>query len=273
MRKFFQFIGIFSLALGSFFYTNKIIDLTRNYDDLLAVINDVSLDYYVSSIDGEVLGLDFIPGINGREVDVEKSYNNMKGYGIFDKNKLLYKDIIPNNTLSDNIGKYIVSGNKNRNRVGLIFLLDLDFDVKNIVDLLSKKNVSASFFADSDWLVKNESMLKYLVNNNFVVGSLDYSNGSDTMIKNVTGKKYGYCFTREYDSSSLKSCKINYNYMIKPSIFFNGNLSSVKSSVENGSIIVINSFDVSKIGVLINYLKGKGYEIVNLDDLLLEYFE
>lgn len=281
MKKFFQSIGIFSFSLVCFFYTKKLIDF-RTDDSLIATINEVSDDYYVSAVESIVDGNNFIPGIYGRRVNVNESYSNMKKHGVFDKNLLFFDTIFPHNLLNDNIGKYIVGGNNVRKNIGLVFLLSSGDSISGIVDLLEKSSFSGSFFGTSSWLVENESSISYLVSNNYVVGNLgkdfNYLDSSfsigDTMIKKYTNKKYGYCFAREENISNLKMCSLNYDFMIKPSIFFNGSLSSIKS-IDNGSIIAINvkSVDLSRISFLINYLKGKGFSLVNLDNLLLESFE
>jgi len=47
-----------------------------------------------------------IPGMSGKEININKSFNNMKEYNTFVEDYLVYDNIIPIITLEDNIDKY-----------------------------------------------------------------------------------------------------------------------------------------------------------------------
>ena len=152
MKKIFQTIGILTFSFCCFYYTNKAIEVTQGFDSLMSTINEVSSDYYVEAVEAVVLGDYFIPGINGRRVNVDSSYSNMKKRGVFDKNLLLYDVIYPSESLKSNLGKYIVGGNGVRKNVSLVFLIS---DDSSIFNLLESKNIDASFFLDCDLLIHN----------------------------------------------------------------------------------------------------------------------
>ena len=281
MRKFFSIVGVLTLTIVSLIYTNKTIELTKNFDNVMTTIKEVSDDYYVEPIDGEVIENYFIPGVSGREVNQNKSYKNMKKFGSFNKNLLEYKEISPNNKLVDNIDKYIIGGNKNKNNVSLIFLIDDSSDIDSCLKILDEKKVSANFFVNISWITKNRNKLNELIKKNYIVGNFDnninYQKSAfsfvDTLIKDLRKKKYGFCYLEEENDNDLKICSMNNDFTIKPSIIVKNNpLIKIKENVSNGSIISLNCNKqvIQELPLIINYLNGKGYKIVNLEDLLYE---
>ncbi len=282
MRKFFSVIGIFTLAIVSFIYTNKTIEVARQFDNVMTTINDISSDYYVDPIDGMIIDdINFIPGISGNEVNCDKSYKSMRKYGGFNKNLLEYNEIKPKNKLEDNLDKYIISGNKNKYMVSLIFLAEDSDNIDKILSILENKNVKANFFIDGAWLEKNNELLSEIISKGYDVGNLSYNrnyqNSSfawmDTIIKRLSHEKYGFCYSEEENIDDLKLCAMNNNFTIKPSIIVkNYPLKEIKSSITNGSIIAmpINKALEQELPAIINYINSRGLEIVNLKELLKE---
>ena len=74
-----------------------------------------------------------IPGLSGRTIDVEKSYEKMKRYGNFLESLLEYKKVNPNISLTKNYDKYVISGNPKKNMVTLLFLVEKDADVESFI--------------------------------------------------------------------------------------------------------------------------------------------
>ena len=62
----------------------------------------------INSIDAVVSNNTIIPGISGKEVDVDKSYSKMRRYGKYNEKLLEYSYIKPTVSLTDNIDKYII---------------------------------------------------------------------------------------------------------------------------------------------------------------------
>ena len=79
-----------------------------------------------------------IPGINGLKVNTQKSYNNMKVNKIFREDLLVYDILFPDSNLSNNKNKYIISGNKSKNNISILIILD----VKDISKLSKINNLS-----------------------------------------------------------------------------------------------------------------------------------
>lgn len=282
MRKFFSVIGIFTLAIVSFIYTNKTLEVAKQFDNVMTTINEISSDYYVDPIDGMIIDdVNFIPGISGHEINCDKSYKSMRKYGGFNKNLLQYNEIKPKNKLEDNLDKYIISGNKNKSMVSLIFVVEDSDNIDKILSILENKKIKVNFFVDGAWLEKNNELLSEIVSKGHGIGNLSYNrnyqNSSfawmDTIIKRLSHEKYGFCYSEEDNSNNLKLCAMNNNFTIKPGIIVkNYPLKEIKSSITNGSIISIpiNKNVEQELPSIISYINSRGLEIVTLKELLKE---
>ena len=74
MKKFFEIIGILTLMVGSFVYTEKVGTTAKLSDTLLTEIKSKKDGYKENAIEPIIKDDTIIPGINGKEVDVDKSY-------------------------------------------------------------------------------------------------------------------------------------------------------------------------------------------------------
>lgn len=282
MKKFFSMVGILTLAIVSFIYTEKTVEVAKSFDNVMTTINEVSSDYYVGPVDGMIINdINFIPGISGREVDQDKSYKSMRKYGGFNKNMLEYKEIKPKNKLNDNLDKYIISGNSNKNMVSIIFIVKENTDITNILNIIESKNIKGNFFVDGKWLENNNELLTEIINKGHNVGNLsynmDYTNSAfswmDTLIKNISKEKSSYCYAEEENKNTLQICSMNRNFTIKPSIIIkNYPLKEIKENIQKGSIISIpiNKTVEQELPSIINYINSRGLEIVPLNELLKE---
>ena len=282
MKKFFSLIGMLSLAIVSFIYTNKIVEVAKQFDDVMTTVSEVSADYYKDPIDGIIIdNVSFIPGINGRNVNVDKSYKKMRKFGGFNKNLLEFDVIPPKNKLENNLDKYIISGNKSKNNVSLIFIVKEYSDITNVLKILNDKNIKADFFVDGYWLEKNNELVSKIINDGNNVGNLsynmDYQNSAfswmDTIIKRLSHEKYGFCYSEEENLDNLKICSMNNNFTIKPSIIVKSNpLGEIKENLSNGSIISlpVNKLVDSQLLSIINYINSRGIKIVTVKELIRE---
>ena len=120
-----------------------------------------------------------------------------------------------------------------------------------------------------------------MIEGKFTVGNYsyrgDYGHESfvwiDTIIKRVGGQKQSYCLVEKENKKALSTCKLQKDYTIYPNIIMKENpYSELTEQVESGSIILMRlDAQVKKeLPLMITYLKQKGYEIVNLEQLLEE---
>ena len=271
MSKIFKGIGLLGLVIFSFFYTNKTVSVIKEQDELMIKIKENSNKYNINVIESKIDNDTIVPGINGKRVNINKSYENMKKIGIYNPNYLVYDIIYPKNKLKDNRNKYIISGNK-KNNVSLLFIVN---DVNNLdktIKILNKYNIKSDFFITNDFINKNKYLFNYLKDNKFNLNYYgDYLDSNfitnNTVIKN-NFKNNHFCYLESKNKEYLNTCNLNKNYTIIPNIIIKNNmLSKVKKEIKKGSLISIYINDISELDLTIRYIKSKGYNIVSLNEI------
>ena len=141
MKKTFQIIGLISLITFSFFITEKTAMVVNNMDDIMINIKTNMNNYNRDSVDATIDENTIIPGISSRQVNIKKSYKNMKINGYYDDKLYVYDYKFPSVSLQDNKEKYIINGNKKKRMVSLIFLLKGSDNIDNILTIIYMKNI------------------------------------------------------------------------------------------------------------------------------------
>ncbi len=281
MKKFFQMVGILTLMVGSFIYTEKVGTTAKLTDTLLTEIKSKKDGYKENAIEPIINEDTIIPGINGKEVDVNKSYEAMSKIGYFNDKLLVYKPLKVENTLDKNKDKYVINGNNTKMDVTLLFKVGNNNDITNIIKLLEVKKVKATFFIESKYLEKHHNQIIKLVQNGHTIGNLsnneDYEDSDfiwmKTIITNIGPQIYNYCYTEKPNKKILKICSIQNSITIMPQIIIkNKPYLNIKKQILPGSIISLdaNSELNSQIEVILNYITSKGYNIKSLEELLKE---
>lgn len=278
MKKCFQMIGIITLLIGSFIYTEKVGTAAKLTDPLLNEIKSKKDGYKENSIEPIIKDNTIIPGINGKEVDTLKSYEAMSKIGYFDDKLLIYKTLTPENSLDKNKDKYIIASSNTKLNVSLIFKVAKNNNLTKVIQVLNQNKIKSSFFIDSTYLEKNHNQIINLIQKGNTVGNLsnnqDY-NDSDfiwmkTIITNIGPQKYNYCYTEKPNKKILKICKIQDSYTIMTKTIKNNQLLNIKKKLKPGSIIVLEvNYELNnEIEAIINYIISKGYEIKPLEQSL-----
>lgn len=281
MKKFFQVVGMISLICVSFFVTEKTANVVKDADTIMIEIKKKNDSVAYDAIDATIDGNTIIPGISGKEVDIDKSYDKMKRYGSYLESLLEYQLVAPQVSLSKNYDKYVISGNPTKNMVTFIFLVEESDDVEEVIKQLEKTNTPANFFLDGNWFEKNNSKVLELIEDGYEVGNLSYGRNyqdssfvwMDTIIKKVGKQKNSYCYSEEENLQDLEVCALNRDHTIMPSIVIQNYPSKeVKEQLEPGSIIAfpINDTVIQELSTIIRYVESKGYKIVNLKEHLTE---
>lgn len=281
MKKFFEIIGILTLMIGSFVYTEKVGTTAKLSDELLTEIKSKKDGYKENAIEPIIDDNTIIPGINGKEVDVDKSYEAMSKIGYFESKLLVYKPLKVENSLDKNKDKYVINGNNTKMDVTLLFKVGNNDDITNIIKLLEVKKVKATFFIESKYLEKHHNQIIKLVQNGHTIGNLsnneDYEDSDfvwmKTIITNIGPQIYNYCYTEKPNKKILKICAIQNSITIMPQIIIkNKPYLNIKKQILPGSIISldVNSELNSQIEVILNYITSKGYNLKSLEELLKE---
>ena len=173
-------------------------------------------------------------------------------------------------------------------------------DIPQILSILKKENIKATFFVVGQWAAKFPETVKAIAgdghdiaNHSFShlrMGALDNGRIHDeilkcnTAISDITGKKvdlfrapYG-----DYNDAVVKEAKRLGCYSIqwdvdsldwKPGISSKEILSRINSRVKKGSIILFHNDTPNTAGVLpevISVLKSKGYEFIPVSKLIIK---
>lgn len=268
-----------TLVFISFYYTSRVIKISKENDPIMKEIINYKEIIKDTKVDATVFLDEIIPGINGEAIDTEKSYTKMKKVGKFDKNLLVYEKTYPENKLSDNYDKFIVSGNKSKNNVSLVIKINDTSFIEEILEILNKKNIKTTFFIDKSVFTSGIDLIKLaeFFDNDVELYSDNYSvyevNKYSSMLKLVSNDNFSYCLNLSKDKNILDNCKASKLYTIVPSIVPENYLyTPVKNNLQNGSIILIeNKVNIIKeLSATINYIEQKGKKIVPLKKLLEE---
>lgn len=277
MKKFFQFIGLCALFIFSFYYTEKTVSVVKEFDDIMIEIKDVASKVKIKSEDAIIQDDTIIPGRNGQEIDINKSYQKMRKYGRYDEKLLLMEEFKPKVSIEKNYQKYVVGGNEEKRQVSFIFLVRETDRVERIKKIAEDYQVKFNFFIESEWLERNNQTLLTLVNEDHTIGNLEVIDKNyawvDTVIRRIAKQKKGYCYTEEKNESLLAICSANKNYTILPSIVVKENpYKTIKEQVEPGSLISMNidQTTLNELPSIVKYLQSKDYKITALETHLSE---
>lgn len=265
MKNIFNYFFLISLVFFSFFYTDKVINIINKKDPLMVEITKQKDKYKVEPTEAIITENTVIPGIEGKEIDVNKSYEKMKTEGVFREQSIIYNKVTPTNSISNNKDKYIIKGNNNKQEVSIIVIVDKNNTIDKIYNI---DNIT--LFIDSKYLtidnlnkIKSKDIYSYgnkgLYNNELLLSD-------NTLIKRKNNKVPLYCLSKEKNEDTLNICNNNDMYVVIPNIV--GDLLNIKKSLSKGSIILLE--DLNNINLIIRYINSKGYQIVPLGTLLKE---
>ena len=265
MKNIFNYFFLISLVFFSFFYTDKVINIINKKDPLMVEITKQKDKYKVEPTEAIITENTVIPGIEGKEIDVDKSYEKMKTEGVFREQSIIYNKVTPTNSISNNKDKYIIKGNNNKQEVSIIVIVDKNNTIDKIYNI---DNIT--LFIDSKYLtidnlnkIKSKDIYSYgnkgVYNNELLLSD-------NTLIKRKNNKVPLYCLSKEKNEDTLNICNNNDMYVVIPNIV--GDLLNIKKSLSKGSIILLE--DLNNINLIIRYINIKGYQIVPLSTLLKE---
>ena len=275
MKQGFQIIGILSLVVGSFIYSEKVDMVAKLNDDLLTTIENKSPSLKQKPVESIITKDTIIPGINGKKVDIVKSYQNMKEVGYYNEKLIEYEPIKVKEPLSKNKDKFIIRGPNEKN-IFLIFKIK-DTNIETIKKVLNKNKITASFFINSNYLEKNYNEVIRLIKSGHTIGNLskneDYLHSDFNFIKTIVTNASGgnnYCLSETKNKEILKQCQKEDSYTIMTKTIKNNHFINVKKNLTKGAIISLetNKELNKEIQNIVNYIISKGYKIKPLESLV-----
>ena len=270
--KIIKIIGLLCLFSFTFFYTDKVITTAKNQDEIMIKIKEYADTNNIKPKNANIENNTIIPGEKGKEVDINSSYISLKKLGYFEPNLIKYQDIYPEISIYNNYNKYIIKGNQNNKYISLIYILNNNKTIDNILYITEAYKTTINFFIDSSFLNNNIQIISLLNqheiynygnNGKYTKDNLIISNN---IINNKSNNKSIFCLFTKEDESSLNNCANSKMLSIMPNI--EGNYNDIKVNLSNGSIVLINN--TQELKNIIEYINSKGYKIVPLSQLIIE---
>ncbi|MGG2014489.1 polysaccharide deacetylase family protein [Bacillus sp. S10(2024)] len=116
------------------------------------------------------------PGYNGKEVDIQTSYENMKKRGRFDEKQLVYREVSPKVHLRDLSPAPIYRGNPSKKMIALTINVAWGNEyLSRMLEVLQKHNVKATFFLEGRWVKENLRFAKMIADADQEVGNHSYT--------------------------------------------------------------------------------------------------
>lgn len=256
MKKFYKTLGLFAIMLFSFYYTEKIAIIMQNKSPIMMGINEVAASYFTEATDAQIEGEYITPGINGRMINKNKSYNNMKSFGIFNEYYLIFDEIKPKISLQDNKDKIIKQGNKSKKSVALILENNSE-----VINYFQENKIKADILIEEkDY---NKTNLLEQINND----NAKYNNIETLLNKNNQNTNFCYIktLTKEF-------CQKQSKYLFEETFYLNSNnIIEAKKNIESGAIILIKkNANLEEVKLLLKEINFKGLNIIYLSELLTE---
>ena len=215
----------------------------------MQVIKEKESLYYQEAVDAIITNNTMIPGINGKKINLIKSYNKMKSLNDFNESLLVYDEIIPIKSINNHYDKIIISGNNQKREISII--LDIS---PNLINLLNKILVTNDIKVD-------------LLSNQFI-------NLQDSNFQNIITTNYykysNYCLTTNLIID--KDCVNNRKYTILAREINNYHYNKTKDLLKEGIIILyrFNDSNWEDFNLIIKYIKNNNYKIVPINYLINE---
>ncbi|MFT8322507.1 MAG: polysaccharide deacetylase family protein [Bacillus sp. (in: firmicutes)] len=240
-----------------------------------------------------------IPGINGLEVDVDASYKNMKSSGKFNEKKLVFKQVKPSVHLTDLPPTPIYKGNPNKQMVSFVINVAWGNEyLPDILAILKKYHIKASFFLEGRWTQKNPDLAKMIVETGNELGNHSYTHPdmskissaqteeeitkTNDVIKATTGKGVTW-FAPPSGSYNMETVKVANEYKLGTVMWSIDTIDwrkptpdelieRVTGKVHNGAIILMHptASTTNALEELIIQIQKKGLEINTVTEMLSE---
>lgn len=278
LKKTIQIVVVLLLTIFSFYYTNKSIELIRMQDPIMKTIKNKESKYETKAINAIIKENTIIPGISGKVIDYDETYNKMKQYGAYNEVLTTLKEEKPAVSVEDYYDKYIISGNPAKKSVALIFKVEKR-SPKQTIEILDSKQIKATFFIDGYYLENNYNEIATMTNHQLELLSYNstydkiYFSASKDYLETITKKPLKYCYC-DYDNKEIINlCQSLNMHTVLPTIKVTSNpFQEVKNKLSNASIIVFSITDQtnSELPTILDYIKSRGYTLTTLTDLLNE---
>lgn len=164
---FWQWGGVRTFLEGSLIrqsgdYAFRLFSDAGTDDELMAIIREEAAKRREEPVDAVIDRVwKAIPGYNGLEVDIDKTYEKAKALPQGSEIPYQYRETKPRVNLEDLAAEPIYRGNPNKPMVALMINVAWGNEyIVPMLDTLDEAKVKATFFLDGSWLKKNVELAK-----------------------------------------------------------------------------------------------------------------
>lgn len=276
-----KYLGVITLVLFSFYYTDKAVDIVRRNDPVMKEILANQEQYEIKSINAIIDGDTIVPGMNGIEVNVDESYKRMKQINGYYESMLMFSEVIPDESVLEQYDKFIVSGNPLRSDIALLVKVSNVTNLEKIYKIFLEKNTLATFFIDGNVIENNMDLVYEMASDGFQLENYGYNEvysednfrWTNNMIFSITNLEPRFCYSEYRDYEVLNLCGQNKMYTVNPTLKVTNNpFYTIKNNLKEGSIISLNLTEetLKELPTIISYINQKGYNIVTLNQIISE---
>lgn len=229
----------------------------QNKSPIMQQINEVEESYVVKAVNAKVEDNYIVPGIMGRMVNKNKSYVNMKAFGIFNEYYLIFDDVKPDISLEENRDKIIKEGNKSKKSVA--FILE---DGNEAIKKYFKDNKIKADLLISESTYENNNYFEQINND-----KNKYKNVESLLNKN--NQNQNICYIKEMDK---ETCTKEHKYLVEETFSLKSdNIVEAKNKVDSGAIILIKkTATLEHLQVLLKEINFKGLSVIYVSELIKE---
>ena len=257
MKRICEIAGLGAIILFSFYYTEKAAMIVQQKNPLMTSINMIVDDEKIAAVNAEISGNTIVPGLRGKDVNVEKSFLKMKDFGTFNAHYLEFTVKRPDVSIDDNKEKIITRGNARKK--GVSFVIDNNEKVRQYFLAKGTSATVVSYVNDyrQDELEEINGEVEKLKFNN--LESLLNKGKANVNICVMSGDNYDICVK-------------NGKYLVKAThVLEKNNLAFIRNAVGSGAIILIGeSASIDDVKLIFEQVKYKGLNVLKLSELISE---
>lgn len=255
MNKYLRIAGILSILCFSFYFTEQAALFMRRQDPLYETILAVEEEYKEESVDAIIEDEYIIPGYSGIAINVDKSFQNMKYLGYYQASSLVFDEMKPTISVSENKDKIIQKGNPLKQSVAMILKDEM------LIAYLEEMGIPYSVLTTKE-TVDFHRAYGTKINYDFA----NYSEVEKTLKKNKENNDL--CFITK---NHKEFCQEQKKTLIEESLSITkNNFSKVYNGVTSGQIIYVENLELSNFKLLLETIQFKGLQVIPLQDLISE---
>ncbi|RWZ60444.1 hypothetical protein EQV77_03890 [Halobacillus fulvus] len=292
-----SFFFLIGLGLASYMNTYETAPVIKS-DDLYKTIEENKSEYERPAEDAWIDSVwKKTPGINGRIVDVQASYEKMKKEGKFNEKLLVYKIIKPEVMLKDLPASPIYRGHPDKEMVS--FLINVSWGeayIPDMVETLSEYQVKANFFIDGVFAKEFTPLIRMIEEEGHTIGSHGYAHKdmakmskqqakdnmelADEFLFALTNQKVHY-FAPPSGSFTNHTVEAAADLEMETILWTVDTIDwkkptedvlveRVRTKLHNGATILMHPTEVTakSLPALIEMIRKEGYRIGSIDQLL-----